>query len=91
MSEPLQNKDDLIRYFASGAKPREQWRVGTEYEKVAVSARDGRALPFSGPAGVEEIMRRLVDRYGYEPDDEHGRFIALKGDRAPITIRPVDR
>jgi glutamate--cysteine ligase len=88
MSEPLQNKDDLIRYFASGAKPREQWRVGTEYEKVVVSARDGRALPFSGPAGVEEIMRRLVDRYGYEPDDEHGRFVALKGERAPITIEP---
>jgi glutamate--cysteine ligase len=88
MNEPLQNKDDLIRYFASGAKPREQWRVGTEYEKVVVSARDGRALPFSGPAGVEEIMRRLVDRYGYEPDDEHGRFVALKGERAPITIEP---
>ena len=88
MSEPLQNRDDLIRYFASGAKPREQWRVGTEYEKVVVSARDGRALPFSGPAGVEEIMRRLVDRYGYEPDDEHGRFVALKGERAPITIEP---
>jgi glutamate--cysteine ligase len=87
-SEPLQNKDELIRYFASGAKPREQWRIGTEYEKVAVSARDGRALPFSGPAGVEEIMRRLVDRYGYEPDDEHGRFVALKGERAPITIEP---
>ena len=69
MSEPLEKKEELIRYFASGAKPREQWRVGTEYEKVMVSARDGRALPFSGPACVEEIMRRLIDRFGYEPDD----------------------
>ena len=88
MSEPLEKKEELIRYFTSGAKPREQWRVGTEYEKVVVSARDGRALPFSGPAGVEEIMRRLIDRYGYEPDDEHGRIIALRGERAPITIEP---
>ena len=88
MSEPLEKKEELIRYFASGAKPREQWRVGTEYEKVMVSARDGRALPLSGPAGVEEIMRRLIDRFGYEPDDEHGRIIALKGERAPITIEP---
>ena len=59
MSEPLEKKEDLIRYFASGAKPRDQWRIGTEYEKVLVSRRDGRALPFSGPSGVEEIMRRL--------------------------------
>jgi glutamate--cysteine ligase len=33
-------------------------------------------------------MRRLIDRFGYEPDDEHGRIIALKGERAPITIEP---
>jgi glutamate--cysteine ligase len=88
MNEPLERKEDLIRYFQSGAKPRAQWRVGTEYEKVAVSVADGRALPFSGPRGVEEILRRLVERYGYEPDDEHGRLIALKGERAPITIEP---
>ena len=36
MSELVENKEDLIRYFETGAKPREQWRVGTEYEKVAV-------------------------------------------------------
>ena len=88
MSEPLESKEDLLRYFRSGAKPKEQWRVGTEYEKVAVSARDGRALPFSGPNGVEQILRRLIDRYGFEADEEDKRVIALKGGRAPITIEP---
>jgi glutamate--cysteine ligase len=86
MSEELASKSDLIRYFEGGAKPREQWRIGTEYEKIAVSARDGRALPFSG--GVEEILKRLADRFGYEPDDEQGRIVALTGSRAPITIEP---
>jgi glutamate--cysteine ligase len=88
MSEPVESKEQLIRYFESGAKPREQWRIGTEYEKVAVSAANGAALPFSGPNGVEEILRRLADRYGYEPEDEEGRIIALTGERAPITIEP---
>jgi glutamate--cysteine ligase len=88
MSEPLERKEQLIRHFESGAKPRQHWRIGTEYEKVAVSVRDGRALPFSGPAGVEEILRRLIDRYGYEANGEHGRIIALNGERAPITIEP---
>jgi glutamate--cysteine ligase len=88
MSEPLERKEDLVRYFQSGAKPREKWRIGTEYEKVAVSARDGRALPFSGPGGIEEILKRLIERHGFEPDDERGRIIALKGERAPITIEP---
>ncbi|MGH8012150.1 MAG: glutamate--cysteine ligase [Candidatus Binataceae bacterium] len=88
MNEPLESKADLIHYFESGAKPRAQWRVGTEYEKIAVSARDGSALPFSGPGGVEEILRQLVGRFGYEPDEEHGRITALKDPRAAITIEP---
>jgi glutamate--cysteine ligase len=88
MSDPVETREQLVGYFASGAKPREQWRVGTEYEKITVSARDGRALPFSGSAGVEEILRRLASRYGYSPVEENGRLIALSGDRAAITIEP---
>ncbi|HZO83027.1 MAG TPA: glutamate--cysteine ligase [Candidatus Binataceae bacterium] len=87
-SDPIESRQQLIDYFASGAKPRERWRVGTEYEKVIVSARDGRALPFSGPNGVEEILRRLAARYGYEPVKENGRILALRGERAAITIEP---
>jgi glutamate--cysteine ligase len=88
MSELVEKKEDLIRYFATGAKPREQWRVGSEYEKVAVSLRDGRALPFSGPGGVEEILKALADRFGYEPEFENGRILALKSKRDAITIEP---
>lgn len=88
MSDPVETREQLIAYFASGAKPRERWRVGTEYEKVTVSARDGRALPFSGPHGVEQILRRLAERYGYEPVEEDGHVLALKGERAAITIEP---
>jgi glutamate--cysteine ligase len=88
MSKQVESKEELIRYFESGAKPRSQWRVGTEYEKVAVSARDGRALPFSGPGGVEQILKMLAVRFGYEPEEEEGRVIGLNGDRAQITIEP---
>ena len=88
MSELIQNREDLIRYFESGAKPREQWRVGSEYEKVLVRVKDGTALPFSGRHGVEALLQRLIDRYGYEADGEEGRIVALQGERAPITIEP---
>ena len=88
MTDLLEKKDDLIGYFASGAKPREEWRVGSEYEKVAVRAADGRAVPFSGPRGVEQMLRGMADRFGWEPDEEHGRILALRGERASITIEP---
>ena len=88
MTHMLEKKEELIRYFEQGGKPPEQWRIGSEYEKVLVRSDDGTALPFSGPHGVEELLRRLVDRYGYTPEDEHGRILSLQGERAPITIEP---
>jgi glutamate--cysteine ligase len=88
MSDFVEKKEDLIRYFQSGAKPRAEWRVGSEYEKVAVSVEDGRALPFSGPRGVERILKFLADRYNFEPDDEEGRVLALRTKGSSITIEP---
>jgi glutamate--cysteine ligase len=88
MSKLVETKEDLIQYFEDGAKPRERWRVGTEYEKIAVSAEDGRALPFSGERGVERILRALADRYGWQAEEEHGRVLSLSRDSARITIEP---
>ena len=88
MSELLEKKDDLIRYFEDGGKPRAQWRVGTEYEKVIVRNSDGTAIPYSGAGGVEDILRRMAKDYGFEPEDEHGHILALKGERAAITLEP---
>jgi glutamate--cysteine ligase len=88
MSELIEKKEDLIRYFRAGAKPRSKWRVGSEWEKIAVRADDATALPFSGPGGVESILKRMADRHGYQPDVERGRILALKAERASITIEP---
>jgi glutamate--cysteine ligase len=88
MSELLEKKDDLIRYFVEGGKPRAQWRVGSEYEKVVVRTSDGTAIPYSGAGGVEDLLRRMASDYGYEPEDEHGHVLALKGARDAITLEP---
>jgi glutamate--cysteine ligase len=88
LEEPISGREDLIRYLAGGAKPRDQWRIGTEYEKLAVDRRTGRAAPFSGPRGIEEVLRRMADRFGWTPREEDGRIVALQGPRASITLEP---
>ncbi len=88
MSELLEKKENLIRYFQQGGKPRARWRIGTEYEKVAVCTADCTAIPYSGPGGVEDLLRRMAAKYGFEPEDEHGHILALKGERAAITLEP---
>src|ERR1700722_13382155 len=89
MSGLVDTKEDLIRYFETGAKPRERWRVGTEYEKIAVDAATGRAVPYSGPDGVERMLHQLVERFGWEPEEvENGHLLALKRGPARVTIEP---
>ncbi len=88
MSELVEKKDDLIRYFQEGGKPRAQWKIGTEYEKVVVRAADGTAIPYSGAGGVEDLLRRMAADFGFESEDEHGHILALKGERSAITLEP---
>ncbi len=86
--QPISGVEDLVRYIATGAKPRSEWRVGTEYEKVGVLRESGVAAPFSGPRGIESVLERLADRYGWQPKRERGRIIALTGRDANITVEP---
>jgi len=86
---PIEKIDQLIEHFERGAKPRSAWRIGTEYEKAAVDRRTGRAAPFSGSHGIEALLRGLADRFGWEPQEENGRVIALsRPESGDITLEP---
>ena len=83
---PIRNKEELEEFFHSSGKPRRQWRVGTEYEKVGIDRRSGKAIPYSGPRGVEAILRALIEEYGWESHEEYGYVIALSREKAQITL-----
>ncbi len=85
---PIESIDQLVEQFHRAGKPREHWKIGTEYEKVAVDRTTGRAVPFSGPRGIEVVLRGLAERYGWEPKEEDGRTVALARDGASITLEP---
>lgn len=82
----IERYGDLVAFFEHACKPRADWRIGTEYEKVAVWAANGQAVPFTG--GIEEVLRRIAERYEWEPILEDGRIVALHGAKASITLEP---
>jgi glutamate--cysteine ligase len=85
---PIDSVDQLVEQLHRAGKPREQWRIGTEYEKVGVERATGKAAPFSGPHGIEAVLRGLAERYGWEPKEEDGRVVALARGGASITLEP---
>jgi glutamate--cysteine ligase len=85
---PIESVEQLVVQLQRAGKPRQQWRIGTEYEKVVVDRATGTAAHFSGQRGVEALLRGLADRYGWEPKEEDGRTVALARAGASITLEP---
>ena len=77
-SPPITSRDDLVHWFAVGCKPKSEWRIGTEHEKIAFRTDDLRPVPYAGPRGIRAIMEELIARYGWEPIHEGDNIIALK-------------
>ena len=84
----IEDRPQLTEYFFAAAKPREEWRIGTEYEMLGVSRRSGRAARYAGPRGIERILHRLADSLEWEPQEEEGHVIALQGERANVALEP---
>ena len=80
----------LTDYIASGESPPESWRVGTEYEKLAMSKRGARLAyeDVGSEAGIGRLLSELGEHGDWSPIEEAGGLIGLKKDGASITLEP---
>lgn len=86
MQERL-GRDDLIRWFERGCKPRSEHRIGVEWEKEIVDAR-GRRLGFDEPGGVEDTLEALAQRFGWTREHEGEHLVGLTRAGEAITLEP---
>lgn len=86
--QPIAGIEDLVAYIASGCKPREKWRIGTEHEKFVFNAETLKPLDYFAPNGIGAILKSLQS-FGWEPVYEGDNIIALsKPDGSSITLEP---
>ncbi|MCZ6697086.1 MAG: glutamate-cysteine ligase family protein [Acidobacteria bacterium] len=83
----ITNEEDLLEYFHLGARPRERFGIGVEYERLGVFRETGRAIPYEGDASVETILRTLATR-GWTPRDESGQIMSLARGTTHVTLEP---
>ncbi len=87
-ADPITGPTQLVEHILRGAKPREDWRLGTELEFIAVRRDDARAIPWSGPDGVEVLLREIGERFGWEQVREGAHTIGLSRGETSITLEP---
>lgn len=85
---PVESVRDLVAHIASGEKPRSQWKVGTEHEKIGLHADTLRRVPYAGPRGIGEVLRRIAELDGWDPIEEDGLTIGLAKGGASISLEP---
>jgi glutamate--cysteine ligase len=84
---PIQSTHELVTRFAAGAKPRAEFRIGAEHEKIGVLAdgEAGRPVPYAG--GIDALFGALVAR-GWSPVSEDGNVVALARGSEKMTLEP---
>lgn len=94
VDEPvIESRDELVGYFASGEKPAERWRIGTEHEKFVYWKDSHRAPSYEEPGGIHALLIGLT-RYGWKPVEERGpdgtmNIIALSGPDGTVSLEPA--
>ncbi|MDM7983816.1 MAG: glutamate--cysteine ligase [Maricaulis sp.] len=85
---PIESTDQLGEYLATGCKPAENFRIGTEHEKFgfALETHDPLSYDTEGPSVLK--MLEGLKRFDWEPVEEGGHLVALKRNGASITLEP---
>ncbi len=84
----IESRDQLVAPMAGGEKPRDRWRIGTEHEKLVYKRDDFHAPSYEEPGGIRDILLSLQD-FGWQPVEEGGKIIALKGEDGAISLEPA--
>lgn len=85
LDTPVQSKQDLINYLARGARPRKDWAIGAESEKLVILRDNGEAAPYTD---IARLLARLEAVSPWQGVREKEKLIALGGAHSSITLEP---
>jgi glutamate--cysteine ligase len=84
----IESRGDLVAPMARGEKPRSDWRIGTEHEKLVYRLADHAAPAYADPGGIRDLLAGL-EQFGWEPVVEGGNVIALSGADGAVSLEPA--
>ena len=73
----IERRDELVAWLEKGNKRPDQFRVGTEHEKVPFYKAGHAPVPYAGPRGVRALLEGMQGLLGWEPIMEGETIIGL--------------
>ncbi len=84
----LQSEKDLEGYFHQFVKKADRKMVGLEAEFFGVSRTTGKALPYLGTGGIQDILKILAKKFDYKPVTDGGNVIGLSRADNAVSLEP---
>ena len=84
----IESRDQLVAPMQAGEKPIEAWRIGTEHEKLVYKSEDFHAPSYDEAGGIRDMLMALRE-FGWEPVEEGGKVIAMRGDDGTVSLEPA--
>jgi len=84
----IYDKSQLTKFFKNGCKLKEKFRIGLEFEKLAVDSENHKAVPYSGKNGICEFLSCYKS---FEQMDEivlNDNLLGLKNEFKYISLEP---
>lgn len=89
ISDYITDKSQLTDFFFKSCKKRSDFKVGIEFERIGVDSETCKAIPYSGPRGTAEFLKRVKKVHGFQEEIlEKDNIIGLKGEFGDITLEP---
>jgi glutamate--cysteine ligase len=83
---PIASVRQLADYLAAGAKPRANFRIGTEHEKFGFQRAGHRPPPYE-PRGIRAMLEG-IGALGWEGIEDQGNLIGLKHAGESVSLEP---
>jgi len=85
---PIERRQQLVEPLQAGEKAPDRWRIGTEHEKLVYKRGTHAAPSYDEPGGIRDILMEMR-QFGWEPIEEGGNVIALKGADGNVSLEPA--
>jgi glutamate--cysteine ligase len=73
----VESRDELVAWLASGCKAEDEFRVGSEHEKIAFYTADRSPVPYAGDRGIRALLEGMQRSLGWEAIVDNGNLIGL--------------
>ena len=80
----INSKEQIIKYFQSGIKDQENFKIGIEHEKFLFNKKDNKRIDY---LKIKEMFSALLE-FGWNPILEKGNIIGLNKGGKNITLEP---